>query len=453
MPQMALNDTGLTLVAGKTSIPIEPRWIPRWGFLSDLVEDMSGSATSIEWTRTDVWSLLEWKHLNAMMDTLTELHKKANFRPLSGNLIRFVSLEGVWEVIDFMRPVNGEYLLFTTIDEDLSAERRRGAYESLGRYIRGSGIRPVYAESSVIHAHMKIHENCLLFRDPVYNDLVRTDEELMSEALSNEDINIVTGILHIANRDVRGPIDFGLRVTEEIPWNLIRWNDVVEMTRPFELSNLQTAPILSSRTPEDKKREMLAKMNDVYDNPGAIRQGNLHHLLAGSAPPETEHFGFPVTALSLTESLSLVVPAPDELVSRLISWYQAGEGAQIAKWIISVGTPQDIPMMNNKTAIGRLLPEIVVRMAWGTGVERRPIDSLEYPELSRKVYEGLGTNVLLIIATEALKRIQGDLSSVSRLAKAKLERLAEAALEVIESTEPKEFISMQEARTAMNESE
>lgn len=207
-----------------TSHYIPSSWIPRWDYLKNIVEEMN--VTTIEWTYSSNEEILLWIELNTIMSF--PIGRARDRRSVS-------TVSAMWRTLQFMDPVDGDYLLDLLIDEELPPEQRRRYYYDLGFAIRSRGRAYPYVEDVVSYHY--IHSNCDIRRDLAYGlrygrdtvSMMRLGEEVR-DAILKSDLSTLTGILHTAwKHQYLSDYVADIEYSEEIPWQLIRWNDVVDM--------------------------------------------------------------------------------------------------------------------------------------------------------------------------------------------------------------------------------
>lgn len=86
---------------------------------------------------------------------------------------------------------------------------------------------------SPISGDIGIHYNCSIASDPLISVKVsQLPSSIRGVLLNNNDINILTGVLHTVWRYVQSPSyspRSDIRLMREIPWNVIRWGDLLDM--------------------------------------------------------------------------------------------------------------------------------------------------------------------------------------------------------------------------------
>ena len=143
----------MELRIGEYSRSIPESWIGRWHFLTDYREEIESDV--VQWNYTDVAAVDKWIALNENMDDVETRRSKKKFPPNDNkNILRYALskewpfdrkwavLSEVYNVIEFMNPVSDSYLLYVIIDVALTEQRRREAYERLGRYVVASNTYP-----------------------------------------------------------------------------------------------------------------------------------------------------------------------------------------------------------------------------------------------------------------------------------------------------------------------
>lgn len=441
--QQAPDDLKL-IIEGKKSVivRIDAAWIPRWTFLHDLVYEMNPGM--VRWSRTGLDQLISWIELNERMDHCYEEMGYSKYRKL-------LPISSMREVIDFMLPSSNDYLLFCYIDEDLPFSRRQSLYQDLGRLIRSN--RLMFSYNRVITPTRFIHHNFYLASDPAYGvvkngvmiPMSEYPEELRDAVLQSP-LNVITGIVHTARSLVLSShTRTEIKILHELPWDAIRWHDVLDM---------YTDSI-------DTLHEMIAEYtSDPRDATERIqvnnRRTNLYCLLAGRDPKNRDMTELPDTALIVTDRpmLRIRAPNPSLLLSRLIKWHRVTPPSTS---IISLAVPSPSQTRNLRTETRRLqylLPLLTWKMALNGSSKIRSIDSIEYSPLLHRINQTLGTEVVEVIASSVVAllddtsgRIEAFITHLSRdgelsqLLRDKLASLGEAAVDLLESNDRREFAS------------
>lgn len=253
----------ITLVCNSKKYPIPDKWVSRWGFLSDLQQEavLQGNMAgldSVPWTFTQEATLLLWISLNKQMDT--QRGKKLLTLLRSARM----PMSSVWPVVDFMRPVDDKWSVYTQIDEKIPEEKRKPFYSILGRTIRTAGERDSYSTKS----SGKL-DDFYLWADPVYSvpdkyKFSSLPKDLRDSVLDLEDLNILTGIVHTCRKSP------------------IRWKDVATMVQnPYLLDPLystEESPIASCLTTAEKSWYIQGLIKPESKN-------YLAHLMAGLPLP------------------------------------------------------------------------------------------------------------------------------------------------------------------------
>src|SRR5437899_2942696 len=207
-----------TTIDGVVEVP--KIWANRWQTLKNLVDEFSDQdVVEVPYTYTDKKVLEQWDTLNLAMDVQNvEVHWDAS---------------QLWKVVEFMDPVDSSWSDSCDIDDKLEDKVRKVLYEHLGRRIRKEGAKsPAYLRypwqrmeiqqerkeqtvnySSIFEAEPIGNVDFFyLHNDPIYG--VIDSEEVHNRLLSNENLNILTGIYYNLFR--RGPITL-----QSIPWKEI----------------------------------------------------------------------------------------------------------------------------------------------------------------------------------------------------------------------------------------
>lgn len=224
-----MSQNGLDLVVGNDTYHVRPEWIPRWIYLSELA---IRGVNRVEWRESSSTEIQQWIRLNERMDYREDATIDHHANPNTKWTLLPVS--SFWRTLQYMEPEAGDYLLSIYIDPDLTIDQRLRYYIDLGYVIRTIGVQYPYATNS-LHVNY-IHNNCNLYRDLAYGIRLRgfiprslLGPMVMKEVLRS-DLNTLTGILHTAwifqhSVDYIPEVVYG----EEIPWELIRWRDMVEL--------------------------------------------------------------------------------------------------------------------------------------------------------------------------------------------------------------------------------
>ena len=189
---------GMEIHIGKVVVSVPGRWIERWQFLSDYLEDV-GSV--VEWTHTPASEVQAWARLNKTIDEYrpTRLHQESETVQTGPNAythklvssrqevipekemrdasvmkeayttyttyttnsdpIPAFNLSAAYQTIEFMNPYTEEYLLYVTIDNKLSAPLRSRLYDRLGNFLVSYDISS--------HPNLFAHSLRLLPSDPL----------------------------------------------------------------------------------------------------------------------------------------------------------------------------------------------------------------------------------------------------------------------------------------------
>lgn len=121
-------------------------------------------------------------------------------------------------------------MLYCYITSDLPTRLRMQLYETLGKTIRRESLRFPYNSDAPNCGAVVMHDNLSIRNDPAYCIVsgCRDCRMARENVTSMKQMNIVTGILHTAWLD---QLATGMRHSREIPWHLIRWNDVARASR------------------------------------------------------------------------------------------------------------------------------------------------------------------------------------------------------------------------------
>ena len=237
---MSSNTICLLVKQGKKTsrICVDPAWVSRWQFLSDIIEDVGGG--DVEWEYGYVSELQTWVKLNELMDTEVPIRHPEKGKKLEemGIMSEPIPLSSVLHVVQFMNPVDNSYLLHCSIDDKLQDNVRRENYKLLGEYIRNRGDRmePLYYNIDPEQDVPGIYYNFYLNRDPAYGYEVnmhlialREMSEDVQQFIRDLPLATVTGVFYQAYYRT---ITKGYKETkedkwmEEVPWYLIDWKDV-----------------------------------------------------------------------------------------------------------------------------------------------------------------------------------------------------------------------------------
>src|SRR5437899_4360556 len=117
------EEGSVVLTVGKKYIIVLKEWIPRWGFLNDLVTDKDVyKGQDIVWTYTPISDLITWAELNIIMD---EKDNEVS-----------ILLSSIRNVVQYMSPTSAEYLMYVRFKDYGTEKERIELYQQLGRYIR-----------------------------------------------------------------------------------------------------------------------------------------------------------------------------------------------------------------------------------------------------------------------------------------------------------------------------
>lgn len=230
----------LTITCQDKPFSLPSAWASRWSFLSEILSDELMVKSNVEWTYTAPDEFASWMRLNEKMDeySLTKTPISALLHPG-----RRVPTSSVWNVVDFMRPTNTDWSIYTALDTGIPEENRKVLYERLGRFIRESGQRFPYSR-----APTGTLGDFYLFCDPVYPHharhyyFSRLSREQQKTVMELEDLNVLTGILHSS---------YSLNEKDN------RWSDIATMvSHPYLLDPLShdvdETPIAYLTTPQRK---------------------------------------------------------------------------------------------------------------------------------------------------------------------------------------------------------
>lgn len=455
-------------------VKVKNNWIPRWSFLNDLVNDMA--VTTLEWDRTALAPLLQWVALNERMDN--------SWSP--SPILQLPHISPMNEVIDFMNPASGEYLLYCWIDDELLPERRRQLYLDLGIWIRSQGLNHSFTYLQPIdELEDGLHYNFHLSRDMAYGlpELDRRDYPAgLLDSILDSPLNVLTGIVHVAWMWVNSlhyKTRAEVKIMKEVPWNVIRWNDVVQMASEARVYSQEalldfsivfrkgaitymTGGIPSSlreqlendKSPDKKIELLVAALVDPNSHlsrysTGIEEQLNLRLLLAGRDP---SGMGIPRDTLpdsrlrimeDRNDKVTVIAPAASLLIERLARWTVKTESDAITRLILANETGYRNTKMT-KTDLEDVLSLLVMRVAWDGSPEQSGIDSSEYSYILDRILGSLGTSVIQAISTSAVEfkkhRLTAYNPRMRRIYGLKADLLYRAASQLLESNEEREFV-------------
>lgn len=261
----------MELISKGKSHVITESWIRRWQLLSDY---QSEYGNRIEWDFNQV-QLDKWLDLNRKMDEHQEKLTPHIQRSLEENITiplpglvynNLTRISEVYEILQQMNPTDGEYLLTCRIDKELPHSSRKQLYYDLGHYIRRNGLLHLYRRPKSRHEALLLGSYCNLAveTDPmvamtaVFNIPIREDPELT--AAMAYPYNILVGILYTALQEQEQLLSVGIGDTEElideVPWWLIRWDDVKTMHYTQEVADqLSKANALSVECQKESKND------------------------------------------------------------------------------------------------------------------------------------------------------------------------------------------------------
>lgn len=345
----------LTLVvkngAARYSVPVKWAWIHRWQFLDDIVKDLGVS--QIDWTPTDMRSVTLWVELNKRMDErLTSKAEMLHMTELS-------------RVLSYMNPYTDEYLRYVYIDDTLAPEVRKDLYHRLGRYIRSQGEKPIYLSYSnyreggyrwdvgdvVTDLILGIHYNLNLTDDILYRAPHTVYPPQILELLLQSQLSTATGILHTAWLLSRSyPHNHNKNPLLEVPWHLIRWDDLIDMAPngyiySWDVRNYlgEAVKILQGRG-DVTQLILAARELKLYTSGKSLEENMqvvilqaesevntkelaLRLLLSGRVSEDDE---LPQSVIPMKEVegvLSIATPEPDLLLQRLLGWGYRGSSS------------------------------------------------------------------------------------------------------------------------------
>lgn len=482
----------LELVTKKGVVSVKSLWIPRWHFLSDIVEELD--AKRLEWSYTSFKLLKNWAVLNEHMD--------AGIRTRHAKL----TLSSLKAVVGFMNPVNAEYLIYCYIDEDLSAGERARYYEELGAYIRRRGERLPYSKVPKKYGNLArtvagygvgirvhtpgLYHNFHLFLDPAYGVSPSGTEDGNTIAFDNLGehvrnflldvpiLNIATGIMHTAfylsTSSDRTKRDDD-RYLSEIPWYYVPWHDVLRLV-PQAVGLLQNSNVNTLVYMLAKGGYSVSEWNSVareYNDPISRIEDMADHLRGLLYAPRDEPSALVAQlagerSTSLNGSaqqiellvgddgtVSLQIPNAPLFLRRLTTSLSAGvnSGAFTDQdYRSSILFPMTLLYIdsasyvtNKKTSIhaNGALGHIISLMARGSR-QARVIDSTEYPALCDSIASHLGYSVLELYATVMVElTVPAGPEDIRDLVEAKkAESFCEAAIDSLNGKrEEKHFTS------------
>lgn len=260
-----------------SSYPIPEGWVQRWQLLMDYREE---NGNLLKWTYTPPAEVLQWIELNKKLDEGAKELKttKANFSTGEYEVFRPseayhdpIPISSIYNTLQYMNAVNGEYLLGCYIDETLSFSVRKQMYKDLGRYIREKEL--VFSYRLVTAEYYGTHQNAGLLLDPamrgrvigrhedLFIDRYYSDETTREADMQKEyeealayPFDILVGIIHTAAqrqtevlnvKTIERPDASKWKLTTwrlpEVPWWLVRWDDVRTMHFTEETKNLVNA--------------------------------------------------------------------------------------------------------------------------------------------------------------------------------------------------------------------
>lgn len=415
-----------------TTLRVKREWLSRWQFLEDFVVTMD--VDEVEWTRTGPEPLLQWIELNRRMD---------RGRPNE----TLLPIEVMLDVIRYMNPYDSSYLEFTYINEELPAAVRKDLYESLGRFIRVRGKRLPYL-MPIQEDEPAIHHNLYLYDDVLYRSIPREyyPPEVMN-LLLHTDLSVVTGILHTAWLLSLSIPD--QEIMSEVPWHLIRWNDVLDMApNGYVSAYMEIERVIRDETDSEAKTAAISNIlaSNVTDSLSDLVHTmhlNTRLMLAGREPIQragevTLDDATFFLEEGLDGSLTPMTPAPELLLQRMIEWDQKASILE-PSFVLVAGYNEAPNYPSTQIQLGDLVSELVMRIAWDGASQRRTIDTIEYAEICQRVRDSLGTGCVRLIAASAVRSLERieelhDDDRVRPRIAAKVEVLAEKALDLLDST-------------------
>lgn len=216
-----------------------------------------------------------------------------------------VAYSSVRHVVDFMLPTDDDYLLPIYTDEEMTQDERMAHYAAVGRLVRRSSLERAYAPDKrgfnrlgkpYLYETRGVHANFDIYYDPVvttglfwtHDDYAKLRSQLPPgyrerEAkilLDVEWLNLLVGIVHDTwlRTQVEG---LTLARSEEVPWWLVRWQDVALVNRPNRL--VEYIESVSYRVDPAKLRNNLTNL--VIDNSAVYQpRVSLTDLVIGDVP-------------------------------------------------------------------------------------------------------------------------------------------------------------------------
>ena len=266
----------MELQIGDASYSIPEKWVQRWQLLKDFRED---NGSLMMWTYTPPAEILQWIELNKKLDAGLEKYKTTRLDFTTGEYDALfpseaypnpIPVSSIYATLQYMNAVDAEYLLSCYIDETLSDAIRKNLYKDLGHYIREKEL--VFTYRLTTAQQYGTHQNAGLLQDPMmikrviarddfHTQLYYSDETTREADMKKayEDalaypFDILVGIIHTAAQHQTAVLEvktierpeaskWELKTWKlpEVPWWLVRWDDVRTMHFTEETRNLLNA--------------------------------------------------------------------------------------------------------------------------------------------------------------------------------------------------------------------
>jgi hypothetical protein len=402
----------------KRSIVIKDSWIERWSFLSGIISELE--VTEIPWTYTSGNELDSWVSLNNRMDRAKKIYD-----PLL--------LSTFWSTVQFMTPVDENYLLYCKIDEALPLKTREELYLALGRHIRDKGERRPYTEIPKYFTRNRpyadrvdgLYQNFQLFLDPAYSiqgeelwDKTKMvpnrdlDDQLRDIIRDCYKLNVATGIMQTAyysSMSTQREKTKEDRYLYEVPWDYVNWKDVITFVPNittflhhkginksiYEIHIGRYTNYIANLVFDFARDDMVRSVTKLLSS-RSPHAGCIEEILAGASPETKERSTQTQLAVKVMKddnTISILVPEPKLFIAKMLQYYKYTASFSMNRLLDPLeGSIRRIPIVTKLNA-----EEALSWVIYLTGMQAkiaRAIDSSEFPVLCRTIASTLGEDVL-----------------------------------------------------------
>lgn len=389
-----------------------------------------------------------------------------------------VPLSPVLGLIMFFLPRDSTYLLYVYIDDNVPRTERKELYRLLGREIRSQARRWPYSNyRGLVGGYSHIHSDCYLHSDLIY--LEGLPAVIREAALLQEDINVLTGIMHTGWLTSKlNYVDWWTKnetaYLKEVPWDAIRWDDVLDYSPDGYINEsvydsvetmianpeLHLSYTRSVRTIEEA-HVLEASLINTIDHHIVASGRVIRQLLAGRASNVERplHWDIRVTTKVVDGRWVILVPNPPLMIDRLDNHhiYQEAHRDEYPSGVLRNTLLLYDHVNRGKKTLKTLTEDLFMCLSYilyviGNGsIYPKVLDPSDYRSYCQLISETLGSNVLHELTIELLEPITEDTveelegrrvdeSEIDALNLRK-EAFATAAVEVIETSTTPHFTS------------